>query len=181
MILGHLPAGYIISTRLLERERDINYRVQRRLLIWGMLCSVLPDFDLAYFYLVDNRQHLHHGYWTHLPVFWCGIAFIFYVYALLRRKRVFRLFTVFGFINITSHLVLDTVTGKIRWFYPLSDMDVVFFHVSPRYDWWVWNFILHWTFMFEAGLITYAVYLLFQRRKVRRNTVNRFFSRTELL
>lgn len=181
MILGHLPAGYIISTRLLERERDMNYRVQRRLLIWGMLCSVLPDFDMAYFYLVDHRQHLHHGYWTHLPVFWCGIAFIFYVYALLRKKRVFRLVTVFGFFNITGHLLLDTITGKIRWFYPLSDMDVVFFYVPARYGWWVWNFIFHWTFLFETALIIYAVYLFVQRRKGKRTAINRFISRMELL
>ena len=181
MILAHLPAGYILTSRLLDRERDLNYRVQRRLLLWGLLCSVLPDFDMFYFYLIDNRQHLHHGYWTHLPVFWCGMALFLYLYALLRKRRVLRLFTVFGFYNIATHLLLDTVTGKIRWFYPLSDRDVVFFHVPARYDWWVWNFILHWTFLFELALIGYAAYLFVNRRKVKQAAVNRLFSRTELL
>ena len=180
MILGHLPAGYIISSLLLERERDMNYRVQRRLLFWGMLCSILPDFDLTYFYLIDNRQHLHHGYWTHLPVFWGSLAFLFYIYALLRKKRILRLITLFGSLNVLGHLVLDTVVGKIRWIYPLSDTDVVFFHVTARYDWWIWNLVFHWTFVFELALVVYAGYLFVKRRKASRNSVNCYFSWPEI-
>jgi len=31
---------------------------------------VLPDLDMAYFYLIDERQRRHHTYWGHIPFAW---------------------------------------------------------------------------------------------------------------
>ena len=180
MFLAHIPAGYIITTHLIAREPVINQRVRRRLILWGILCSVAPDFDLAYFYLIDNRQHLHHGYWTHLPIYWCFIALIPYVYTLITNRKIFQLAMTIGFVNVMGHMLLDTVVGKIRWFYPISTMDIVLFHVPARYDWWVWNFVFHWTFLMEVSFIIYAIYLFIKRRNIKRSSVDGYLSRTEI-
>jgi inner membrane protein len=61
-------------------------------------------------------------------------------------------------INLFVHLVLDTVVGKIRWFYPLSSRDLALFEVDWLYDRWMLNFILHWTFLFELVIVFAAMY-----------------------
>ncbi len=49
-------------------------------------------------------------------------------------------------INIWVHLLLDTIVGKIKWLYPVSNEDIVCFHVPANYGWWVLNFVLHCNF-----------------------------------
>ena len=57
------------------------------------------------------------------------------------------------------HLILDTVTGGIAWLYPFSDGLFVLLRPIRRFDWWVWNFVCHWTFSFEIGIAVWAVIL----------------------
>ncbi|HEV7822952.1 MAG TPA: metal-dependent hydrolase, partial [Burkholderiales bacterium] len=69
MIIGHLPAGYLLSTFTYMRlGSDV---VSRQVfLLAGMAGAIAPDADLLYFYLIDQRQHHHHTYFTHFPVVW---------------------------------------------------------------------------------------------------------------
>lgn len=167
MFIGHLPAGYLCSQFLLKKFQGLSRRDYRILLATGLVASVFPDFDLLYFYFIDGRQNLHHSYWIHIPFYWVIITGIWAFAALLWKNQIFRLSSLVWGANILVHLILDTIVGKIHWLFPFSKVDVVFFDVTARYDWWVWNFVLHWTFLFEIGLVLGAIYLLYQKSKSR--------------
>ncbi len=123
----------------------------------GLLVSVLPDVDLLYFYLLDGHRHLHHTYWIHLPIFWLGLLIASVVLATVLGNRLFWLLVAVVYSNVFLHLLLDTVVGHIFWFYPFSDQSIALFEVKPKYGWWVWNFVFHWTFLFELALWGWAV------------------------
>jgi len=162
LFIGHIPAGYISTKAVFQilPQCHIKKIHLQYALFWGIIGSIFPDFDMFYFYLIDNRQHLHHGYWTHIPFYWlCIFSFTFAVLFVFGRFSQ----TIYAFVfsvNILTHLFLDTIAGKIRWFYPFSSYDFVFFHIPALHDWWVWNFVFHWTFLFEIILTAISVFLI---------------------
>ena len=159
MFVAHIPAGYIVTRQMLK-GRSQTAVTTRRLLVLGLVAAVLPDLDLVYFYLIDNRQTLHHHHWPHLPAFWAAVAAPTLALALVvRRPAMLPAWLVFH-ANIFGHLVLDRVVGHVLWFYPVSAESVVMFDVPARYGWWVWNFVLHWTFLFELLLCGGALALI---------------------
>lgn len=156
MFIGHLPAGYLATMPLLGRSAG---RERRGLLLLGLAASVLPDLDLFYFYFVDERRHVHHSYLPHLPLAWAaalGAAAL--VLGLLRTRRTAWLAMAVIGVNVLLHLVLDSVAGGIRWFWPFSDVELALATVRPRYDPWVLNFVLHWTFALELALVAAALW-----------------------
>lgn len=167
MFVAHLPAGYLV-TRYYLRNVETSYirnSAVKYYVMFGLICSVLPDFDLVYFYLIDNRQHGHHSYWTHIPLFWillCGLLY-FGVKALFRKN--IGLAIIILLLNTQLHLFLDSVAGGIYWLYPWSSEKYRLFEVTARFDWWVWNFILHWSFLFELLIIIVAAYVVWEDRK----------------
>ncbi len=68
MIIGHLPLGYL-SIKVFPAKL-INISNKKIFMLVGLSGSIAPDLDMIYFYLVDNRQHHHHTYWTHIPFYW---------------------------------------------------------------------------------------------------------------
>lgn len=154
MLIGHAPAGYLLSRWLSSRLRLGGPR-RRAVLLTGILCSVLPDLDLLYFYTVDARQHHHHTYWSHTPVFW-GCAFAGLLPVALRYPLL-RPFTAVAGSCVFLHLVLDSISAKILWLYPLSDRSFGLFEVPSVHSAWVLNFLTHWTFALELGLLLAAV------------------------
>ncbi|HEX8674123.1 MAG TPA: metal-dependent hydrolase [Longimicrobium sp.] len=164
MFIGHLPAGYLATTPLLGRSAP---RERRRLLLLGLAASVLPDLDLFYFYFVDERRHVHHAYLPHLPLAWVaalGVAAV--VLGILRVPRTAWLALAIVGINVLLHLVLDTVAGGIRWLWPFSDVELALTTVRARYDPWVLNFVLHWTFALEMALVVAALWRYRRLRSV---------------
>jgi len=155
MFIGHLPASYLV-TRTLRKEASA------ALLLWGAAGSLFPDLDLIYFYLVDERAHVHHSYWTHVPFYWVCLLPLF---ALSRYTTMF-------WVNVMVHLMLDTVAGGVRWLAPLVPAEWVLFPVPARYDWWVANFLLHWTFGLELVVVGGA-FLLWRKGRGRRRTGRR--------
>ena len=159
MFIAHLPAGYLWTRYLLRRRfaTDVRSSLYRKLMALGLAGEpALPDVDMLYFYLIDNRQHLHHGYWTHIPLYWLAL----FIMSLLAGEystslRLGRLRQFFS--NVLIHLVLDTVVGKVRWFAPFSGHDFMLFEVPARHGWWVWNFMFHWTILLELALVIAAV------------------------
>lgn len=139
MFVAHLPAGYLIGKAAQARDENGH----RRLLFAALLGSVLPDFDLLYFYLIDGQSTLHHNYFTHLPFFWLCVS------PFLLPSRTGRVFLV----SIALHLLLDTWAGGIAWKWPFSKELLVCVTVPAAYDWWVWNFALHWSFLPEIALV----------------------------
>lgn len=162
MFIGHLPAGYLLTEKLQKHLKLKGY------VALGLIASVVPDFDLFYFYLFDERANFHHSYWTHIPFYWLLIAiFTALVLMIFKQRRYFGAALIF-FSNIFLHLFLDTIVGKIEWLSPFNETSFAFFEVPARYNWWVWNFVFHWTFLFEIVIVVWALYhayVLFSRKK----------------
>lgn len=153
MFIGHLPAGYVLTKTIQEKAKIKKY------LLLGLVASILPDLDMLYFYLIDKRQHLHHSYWIHIPFYWIILGlFTFAILRILKKKQYYIPASIF-FANIFLHLALDTIVGKIEWLYPFTDHAYVLFTVPAVYDFWVYNFVFHWTFLFEIGVIIWAAYI----------------------
>jgi inner membrane protein len=155
MFLAHLPAGYLMARRLAPRL-DHDPRRARRLAALCITAAVLPDIDLLYFYLVDGRQTPHHDYWTHIPAFWLLAAAA--VVALIRVARAKVPWSPVAALlaGVFLHLALDTVTGGVAWLYPYDTARIALIDVPARFDGWVWNFVLHWSFLIELAVLAWA-------------------------
>lgn len=166
MFFAHLPAGYLLTSALSSR-RIVSAANPRMLMIAGLAGSLFPDLDLVYFYLFDQRQHHHHSYWTHLPVFWSGALALALLLASMRESAFSRA-CILGFgVNVLLHLVLDTLVGDIWWFYPFIDKPFALFTVPARYSPWWLNFVLHWSMALEVAIVLAAYVHL--KRKLRQH------------
>lgn len=114
MFIAHLPAGYIL-THCIARK---NETIRSRALAVGLIFSVLPDLDLLYFYLGDGRRTPHHDYWTHLPIFWLGVAALTAAALTLAGKRHSMFLVWVALANVMMHLLLDSIAADIRWLLP---------------------------------------------------------------
>ena len=65
MLTAHLPSGYILARHWLNRWPSVHVRL---MLLAGVVGAVVPDLDMLWFHLVDNRQTHHHRYFTHWPL-----------------------------------------------------------------------------------------------------------------
>ncbi|TAK03357.1 metal-dependent hydrolase [Patescibacteria group bacterium] len=150
MFIAHLPAGYLLT-------RWIQDRTKVRSFLWiGLVASIFPDIDILYFYFIDHRQTLHHEYWTHVPIVWLAILGVCASLALLLRNRKAMVIVGIVFSNIMLHFVLDTFVGGIAWLYPFSDKVSFLVTVPATQAFWVWSFLLHWTFLAEIAIIVAA-------------------------
>ena len=128
MFIGHIPASYLLTRRLL---RNTAPAFQRRLLWLGLAVGIAPDLDLLWFFLVDQRRHVHHSYLTHIPGAW--ILALLTAAAVLSIRHASRsawlALCVIG-ANGLLHLVLDSVAGGIRWLWPWTGVSSPW-HTSP--------------------------------------------------
>lgn len=179
MLIAHLPAGYLLARRIVPRLAA-DRAIARRLMAVGLAASVLPDIDLVYFYLIDGRQTPHHDYWTHIPAFW--LAAIMAASGLLCLARIgipWRACLVL-LSGILLHLALDTATGGIFWAWPLSLHRFLLVEIPARFDWWVWSFVLHWTFLAELAITAWAAHefdMVGRFRALKRRVAWRIFAR----
>lgn len=167
MFIAHLPASYCLTTAILNEIEHTNGKRHGLYLRIGCLASILPDMDMIYFYLIDQRQHLHHSYWTHLPVFWISCSAGLLSLGLLLRKRTLVHGTLIGFANVMLHLLLDSFASKVKWMYPLSDAYFGLFRVPSAYGWWIRNYLCHWTFAIEVILVILAGCMFYYRKRTR--------------
>jgi inner membrane protein len=161
MFIGHLPAGYMLTRAMWSKldRQGLPTPNWRSFLLAGLVASVFPDIDLVYFYLIDNRQHLHHSYWTHLPFYWLVIGVLVLSFVSVSRKKWLLPYLAVVEANLFLHCFLDTIVGKIRWLYPISKEDIVLFNIPMIHDWWILNFILHWSFLLEILIAITAIYV----------------------
>lgn len=157
MFIAHLPAGYLLA-RGLQRatgQRNAGF------LATGCVASVLPDTDLAWFYLVDNRQTPHHDYLFHAPLFWVALCAIGWALGRLLGMARAGAYAGCALAGLLLHMALDSFAADIRWLWPFTDARFELTRVPNQgYDWWVWNFVLHWTFAAELALCVCALGLL---------------------
>jgi inner membrane protein len=168
VFIAHLPAGYL-ATRLILDRQPAPESLRRRLLALGMAASVLPDLDLLWFYFVDHRRQVHHAYLPHLPLAWIALFAAAALVPWLRRAdRTTWLAMLVLAVNILLHIVLDTTAGGIRWLWPFSDAEFAMSHVEARYQPWYLNFVFHWTFALEVAILVAALWWARRRYVSRR-------------
>ncbi|WP_298256324.1 metal-dependent hydrolase [uncultured Litoreibacter sp.] len=152
MITAHLPSGYILG-RGAQR-----YGVHPWLMPAAILGAVLPDFDLIWFYFVDNRAFHHHLYWVHMPAFWLPVAVATLMVLRRWRPRYLPPARTF-FVAIFMHIVLDTIAGSIAWQWPINSELFQLVTVEPTHDHFILSFLFHWTFSLELAIWALALYL----------------------
>jgi inner membrane protein len=152
MLTAHLPSGYVLARSL---PKGIP-----ALLPVALVGAVLPDFDMLWFYFVDDRAFHHHRYWVHIPAFWLAVAALTLPLAWwaghVRTAAVF-------FAAILMHLVLDSIGGGILWGAPLSDRLFEMVTVPAAHGHWITSFVLHWTFLAELAVWAAATLLWLKR------------------
>ncbi len=165
MIIGHLPAGYILGRWIADRGFVVTPS-SCLVVVVSMLGAIAPDIDMFYFYFVDQRQTHHHTYLSHIPLFWVSLFLVGVAWRWFNRSGATRsLLAVFASGGLL-HLVLDTIVGDIWWLAPFVDRPFAAFEVTARYEPWWWNFVLHWTFLFEIALWVWAYRLGRVREKM---------------
>lgn len=186
MLIAHAPAGYLLA-RLLSNSmsKDIVHsdgktRRHYTLIAAGILGGIFPDFDLIYQFLFDPFVDSHHSYFTHLPVFWLAAWCILFAIGTGIKNRSFIALSTIFCLSAGLHLVLDTLTGVIYWFYPISSRGINVFKVADVHVWWVHNYMYHWTFLFEIGIVMVAM-TVFLRVKESARVVVHLFRRQENL
>ena len=154
MLTAHLPSGYL-AARTFAPTLTCAVPV-------GLIASILPDFDLIWFYLIDNRAFHHHHYWVHVPAFWAVLALL--TWPLANRFNRLGLRAVF-FGVIALHMVLDTIAGGIAWGRPFTGHLFTLVGVPATQSHWLLNFVLHWTFLLELVIWALAVLVFMKGRR----------------
>ncbi|WP_332605099.1 metal-dependent hydrolase [Acinetobacter sp. ESBL14] len=164
MFIAHLPSGYLLAKFLRSKLKNIHISKKSffSIVIAG---AVFPDIDLFYFYLFDDRSVHHHKYFLHWFSFWIPIFLISLMYSkwskyTSKKAYLLMLFSGGGLL----HISLDTFVGDVWLFAPFIDKSYVFFEVTPRYQPWWLNFILHWSFIVEIMITALAV-CIYQKSK----------------
>ena len=158
MFIAHAPAGFIL-TKAIQQKADTG-----KYLILGLVASILPDLDMLYFYFIDNKQHMHHTYMTHVPFNWMILAIFCFLIIWFFKKREYFLPASIFFSNIFLHFILDSIVGRIQWLFPVTAKPFFLFDVPALYSHWIYNFLYHWTFFLEIIIILFALILLMQRK-----------------
>ena len=139
MIIGHLPAGYLAA---LGARR---FWPAQGLFAGILIGAVLPDIDMLWFFLVDDKGHHHHSYLTHRPALW---ALLLAAGLFVRKHPILIGLGLGGLL----HVALDTTLGQIAWAWPFSDTSSPLIVVQPTHSHWLGSFMAHWTFQIEIAL-----------------------------
>jgi inner membrane protein len=165
MLIAHAPAGYLVTRMVCWFCRKINLRKWEDILnkpvvlIAGITGAILPDIDFIYHSFIDSDRTPHHSYWTHMPFFWLLVWGTAFLIGRWRKQPLFIAAASMLCLNALFHLTLDTLTGVIYWFYPLSHHGFNIFKVPGTRIWWVHQFMRHWTFLIEIGIVSAAMLL----------------------
>ncbi len=166
MLTAHAPAGYMLSKAARSSGIVPSTLPSRLVIAVGVLAAILPDLDMIYFYTIDARQHLHHSYWTHIPLFWVGVCLGAVAVLYATRKAKYVPLVILAGANLLVHCFLDTVVAGILWHKPFAHKYTVFVEVPNVYPYTFLNFVLHWTFAFEVLIWIVALGMFFRGSKV---------------
>jgi hypothetical protein len=158
MFIAHAPSGYIMSKLILNKARGIS--VASSYVFWaGIVGAIFPDFDMAYFYLIDHLQTHHHKYVTHWPLLWASLVILFSLgLGLCKQSKILFLALIFS-LGGMLHIVLDGFVGDVWLFAPFIDKPYSMFTVTARFQPWWLNYFLHISFVMELTITVCAVVL----------------------
>ncbi len=146
MLTAHLPSGYILARHWLNRWPSAHVRL---MLLAGVVGAVVPDLDMLWFHLVDNRQTHHHRYFTHWPLLWLGLTLVAGMWWRRQGQCRWAQAGVLLCMAACVHLLLDSYVGDIWWLMPWVDQPFALFTVPARFQPWWLSFVLHWSFALE--------------------------------
>ena len=121
-IIGHVISGYAVSN-------TFNKIKTKKVIIIGVLCSILPDIDILGFYLgVPYDSFWGHRGFTHSLFFAVIVSFlVVFLFFLkeIKKNKKFSLFYLLTFLlSILLHDFLDAMTDGglgIAFFLPFDD------------------------------------------------------------
>ncbi len=154
MLIAHLPAGYIVGRSVGARHGAV--------MVAALAASVLPDFDMIWFWFIDHGAIHHHRYWVHVPGFWAAVALVVLPVVRLAAPALWWPAVAF-FVSMLVHLVVDSIGGGIMWRWPLDRRLYSLVEVPAAHGHWIASFLLHWTFLLELGVIGVAGWLWLKR------------------
>jgi inner membrane protein len=164
MFVAHIPAGYLLTTSLLQRCRALTTTQARWVFCLGLFAAALPDLDLLYFHLIDHRRHNHHSYWTHIPFYWLILMLFMNSLAAVKRHPLLRWACFIVFCNVLLHCLLDSVASGIQWLYPLSGHYIALLPLHGDGGWPLAPVIVCCAFL-ELTIVGFALRRLLQARR----------------
>jgi inner membrane protein len=162
MFIAHAPSGYLLSVATLKRLQ-VAPASTKAIFIAAVAGAVVPDFDLLYFFLIDQQQTHHHKYFPHLPWVWFSLLGVSIVARRVWSYSPIPVLSLVFCLGGILHVILDTLVGDIWWLAPLVDRPYALFTVPARFDPWWLNFILHWSFLAELAICAWAL-AIYRRR-----------------
>lgn len=166
MIIGHLPAGYFLTRYLIKRQK---LPLTKFWLGLGLIAAVLPDFDYAYWILVNDQSDTHRGYITAYPIIYFVAFLIFLLIYLIKKNDWLKNFIIIVFTNIFLHFLLDTPFYGVKWFVPFCNQYVGIYDVGSYSDGsgiHINNYFTHWYWYLELLLFVLAVVsVIFSNKK----------------
>lgn len=161
MFIAHLPAGYLVGsvlTRHLSNECTSRHQLHGAML-FCLIGSILPDLDMFYFHLIDQRQHNHHSYWTHTPAIWLTLfGLLCFMTGIIPKLHVLRHAAFMLLAGVMTHLLLDTVAeGGIRWLYPADHRLLHLIDIPGSRKPRILNHLVHWSFLIELFICLMAI------------------------
>jgi LexA-binding, inner membrane-associated putative hydrolase len=162
MLVAHIPAGYLIA-KLIQKT---GHFVAKGTFVATLIGAVIPDIDMIWFWIVDNRQHHHHGYFSHWPSFWLIVFLVGLAISFLISKQTWIVAIIMFFVGTMSHMVLDSVAAPIMWLAPLSYQWFELSHVPASAHGATYALLTHWTFGLELAICLCAVAVFYREGRL---------------
>ncbi|MBU1130604.1 metal-dependent hydrolase [Patescibacteria group bacterium] len=157
MIIGHLPVGYFTTRYLIKK---LKLPLKPVCLGLGLLAAVIPDLDYIYWILSDSQELTHRGLITGMPFFYLTLFIISVIIYCFYKKKWLKAVISIIFINISIHLLIDTVFYGIQWLYPFSEIYIGIYNVGgygSGVGIQVKNYFTHWCWYAEIVLWIIAI------------------------
>lgn len=120
MVFSHGPAGFTITWATQKLwKKGLNSRQKVCIYILGVIFGLLPDVDVVYYYLI-SATHLHRENITHSPILYLALFILVFVFSLVLKNKFIKSISFIFLFSTFFHLILDSTTAGVPWFFPLS-------------------------------------------------------------
>jgi len=156
MLIAHIPSGYIVAKAFKQEKKPI--------VISSLIFSMWPDLGLVYFYLFDSSI-IHRHFFPHLPIIMASAFLVTLPLYYMKFFEKMKIYYVLFFVNWLVHMILDSFTERIFWLYPLSNHGFQLIEIPAVFSHWIISFVLHWSFVVELAIVSFALILFLRAAK----------------